>query len=315
MPSCRRVVFEAIRSLQDVHAKPKWENGDPCLQLARALSVAEDTLALNEPLSRMSPWRRFLLGLRTPKRVFRGSGAYCRISDGMDHTYIAKSTTAGNAGEDTPVTFTASPGLSAFSVSPAEFLASRPDIHNLIAGCMVFRPMPGSNSSNTSFDTLLLRRAPSDSFPLKWEIPAGTADPSVDSSILGVAVRELWEETQLQARRFLCTVGLGLPDGVTSLSLTGEVEDARMDTELDMCSLRLSGQTWAVVTFIADVDDRNREPVLRPDEHVAWAWVNEDEIREGKFRGEAGDALEFVSEAMRSTLLEGFSVRKEMTQV
>jgi len=213
-----------------------------------------------------------------------------------------------------PITYTTSAELSAFSVSPAELLASRPDIHNLIAGTMIFRLVPDSSSTGVLLETLLLQRAPSDSFPLKWEIPAGTADPSIDRSILGVAVRELWEETQLRARHLSLSVGLGLPDGVASLALVGEAEDASMDKEFDFCLLRVSGLTWAIATFITDVEDDAGEVTLRPDEHVAWIWVTEDEVKERKLRGDESNGLEFVSEAMRMTLLEGFKLRKEMPE-
>ncbi|KAM0420330.1 hypothetical protein ACHAPT_011872 [Fusarium lateritium] len=208
--------------------------------------------------------------------------------------------------EQAPTTFAISEAVTHFSISPAEFLASRPDIHNLIAGAMIFRSTPDS------LETLLLQRAPSDSFPLKWEIPAGTTEPSIDLSIAGTAVRELWEETQLRARRLRRSVGLGLPNGVTNLALTGEAEDARMDSELDLCLLRVSSLTWAIVTFITDVEDGPLDVVLRPDEHIAWTWVDEHEVKKGQFRRETGKGFEFVSEAMRMTVLEGFRLWKEM---
>lgn len=206
-----------------------------------------------------------------------------------------------------PTAFEVSENISAFSIPPAEFLASRPDIHNLIAGTMVFRLKPDDR-----LETLLLQRAPSDSFPLKWEIPAGTADPSIDRSIAGVAVRELWEETQLRARKLYCTVGLGLGDTTTRLTCGGEVESATMDSELEICLLRVSGLTWAVVTFIADVEKGCGEVVLRPEEHTSWAWIGEDEVMKEQFCGKSNETLEFVSEAMKMTLLQGFKLRKHM---
>ncbi|KAG7294559.1 hypothetical protein NEMBOFW57_004634 [Staphylotrichum longicolle] len=144
--------------------------------------------------------------------------------------------------------FTTSSTLSAFSISPASFLASRPDIHNLIAGAMVFRTAPNTINSPdgtaapttvtaaTHLETLLLQRALSDSFPLRWEIPGGTADPRLDATVAGVAVRELWEETQLRARRLVCPVGLGLAPGVASLAMLGEAEDARADADAEWSS-------------------------------------------------------------------------------
>ncbi|KAL6907355.1 hypothetical protein GGI43DRAFT_397174 [Trichoderma evansii] len=103
----------------------------------------------------------------------------------MMHSRASKPVPEQQREEQAPTAFTAFADISAFSISPATFLASRPDIHNLIAGAMVFRLSP----ENSSLETLLLQRAPSDSFTLKWGIPAGTADPSIDLSIISVAVR------------------------------------------------------------------------------------------------------------------------------
>lgn len=203
-----------------------------------------------------------------------------------------------------PSSVTTSPKVSDFLISPTAFLARRPDIHNIICGAVVFRSRP-----SVSDEVLLLKRAPSDSFPLKWETPGGTADPFVDQSIVGVAVRELWEETQLRARIVSCAVGLGLPAGVHNIVSLGEVTDARMDKEYTLCLLRLEELTWAVGTFIVDVEVREAQIKLRDDEHVDWAWVSETEIDKGKFH--SGNELAFVSEAMRMTVLEAFRLKRK----
>ncbi|KAJ6442791.1 putative AC transposase [Purpureocillium lavendulum] len=229
----------------------------------------------------------------------------------MEQSGTVKAAVKSDVSEHAPITYTASPAIQMFSVPPADLLASRPDIHNVIAGAMVFRsPSADSGSGGAHREVLLLRRAASDSFPLKWEIPAGTADPMADRSIIEVAVRELWEETQLRARRLHRAVGMGLPQGVTEISCTGDVQDARMDAELPMSLLRLSGRTWAVVTFLTGLEDDNAEVLLREDEHVDWAWVTRDEVREGRFH--TGANLDLVSEAMKMILLEGFRVMEEI---
>ncbi|CAH0057447.1 unnamed protein product [Clonostachys solani] len=222
----------------------------------------------------------------------------------------SKPVTGGGTEEQVLGDFKISDDLFAFSISPAEFLTSRPQIHNLIAGTIVFRSLFAA-PSGPNLETLLIQRAASDSFALKWEIPAGTADLTADTSIAGVAVRELWEETQLRTRKLTHSVGLGLPDDVSYLTLEGEAEDARMDPDLNIFLLRVSGLTWAIVTFIADIEDNHGAVTLRPDEHLAWAWVSEDEVKEGRFRHGTGQNLEFVSEAMRMIVLEGFRVKKE----
>lgn len=207
-----------------------------------------------------------------------------------------------------PSTVTTSHKVSEFLVSPNAFLARRTDIHNIICGAVVFRTRRGV-SDDLAHEVLLLKRAPSDSFALKWETPGGTADPIVDQSIVGVAVRELWEETQLRARRVSCAVGLGLPAGVNNIVSLGEVTDARMDKEHTLCLLRLEELTWAVGTFIVDVEDTGAQIELRDDEHIEWAWVSETEVDKGKFQ--SGDELDFVSEAMRMTVLEAFRLKRE----
>ncbi|KAI0407299.1 hypothetical protein F4802DRAFT_554964 [Xylaria palmicola] len=216
--------------------------------------------------------------------------------------------------KQTPLTFTIAPTIAEFSISPANLFTSRPDVQNLLGGTVIFRPASGSTPSDKTYETLLIRRAPSDSFPLKWEIPGGTADPKVDHSIIEVAVRELFEETQLRARRLCCTVGLGLPNGIPNLALVGEAEEAKMDSEYNFCLLRVSGMTWAIVTFMTEIEDEQANIVLREDEHVEWAWVTETEAKNNRFEMASGRELEFVSEAMRLIVLEGFRLKKEMTQ-
>jgi 8-oxo-dGTP pyrophosphatase MutT (NUDIX family) len=207
--------------------------------------------------------------------------------------------------------YSVSTDISAFQISPADLLASRPDIHNIIAGAMVFRSSPEEASGKPRSEVLLLQRAASDSFPLKWEIPAGTADPTVDHSIIEVAVRELWEETGLRAHRLHQTVGLGLPPGASPhIEVAGDVEDARMDSEYPIILLRVTGRTWAVATFLVDVGDDTEEIALQEEEHVRWAWVTESEVETGRFLSQAEESFDLVSEAMKSLILEGFRIRK-----
>lgn len=205
--------------------------------------------------------------------------------------------------------FAVSDDLSHFLTSPAEFIASREDVDKVIAGAMVFRPDPNSNLRR---QTLLLRRAPSDSFPLQWEVPAGTADPALDHSIVGVAVRELWEETHLQARRVFATVGMGPGPSTASQKLIGDIADARMDSQGTMCLLRFAGLTWAIVTFLTDVEDENAKVILQEDEHVEWAWVTKDEVEKGSFSHDSEKPLDLVSEPMKLIILEGFRLMDEL---
>ncbi|PWI68691.1 hypothetical protein PCL_01780 [Purpureocillium lilacinum] len=130
--------------------------------------------------------------------------------------------------------FTVAEGLPAsLSLSPGEFLAARPHIHRLMAACMVFRRGGGEDREQQCqhhqeqeeeqqqqqqqqeqqqqappLQTLLIRRAASDSYPLKWEIPGGSVSTARDASVLHAAARELREETGLRVARFHCPLGM-----------------------------------------------------------------------------------------------------------
>lgn len=130
--------------------------------------------------------------------------------------------------------FTVAEGLPAsLSLSPSEFLAARPHIHRLMAACMVFRRGGGEDREQQCqhhqeqeeeqqqqqqqqeqqqqappLQTLLVRRAASDSYPLKWEIPGGSVSTARDASVLHAAARELREETGLRVARFHCPLGM-----------------------------------------------------------------------------------------------------------
>ncbi|KAH7144528.1 NUDIX hydrolase domain-like protein [Dactylonectria estremocensis] len=191
-----------------------------------------------------------------------------------------------------PKSYTVSPALQAHAdLTPAALLASQNgDISHLIAGALV---------TDAQGRALLLRRAPTDSWPLKWEVPGGCVD-ATDASLVAAAVRELWEETGLRAVHVRAPVRL----------LSSERADAGHDpaeTDLrmkgDLCLFRETGNVWAKLTAWVDVEAT--EPVVvRADEHAEWAWVSEPEARTRRFAD--GRELDFVSEGVRQTVLEGF---------
>ncbi|UNI16400.1 hypothetical protein JDV02_002835 [Purpureocillium takamizusanense] len=145
----------------------------------------------------------------------------------------------------TNMAFTTAPGLPAsLSLPLGEFLAARPHIHRLMAACMVFRRGGGEREDDDDdeeegeeddyeeeggepqqqrekkqkqqkrrqatppLQTLLIRRAASDSYPLKWEIPGGSVSASRDASVLHAAARELREETGLRVAHVHCPLGM-----------------------------------------------------------------------------------------------------------
>ena len=211
--------------------------------------------------------------------------------------------------------FTFSENVSNFNVSPAKLLASMPGVGNLLAGTLIFRSAEGSQAGESDgtrdHEVLLIRRSPTDTFPLKWETPVGTADPD-DTSILGVAARELWEEAGLQAGVVKDSVGLQLPDGQMELPLVNGTATARKIPGSDLFVLRFADDDeWAAAFFVVELRDPGAKVVLQPAEHVDYAWVTEDEVRDER-RAEGGESLDFASEAMKNVLLHGFEKRRNM---
>ncbi|KAK7421849.1 hypothetical protein QQZ08_009794 [Neonectria magnoliae] len=201
-----------------------------------------------------------------------------------------------------PTSYTVSPALHRYSsVPPAALLAADPDIDHLIAGAVV---------TNPHGLVLLLRRAATDSWPLRWEVPGGCVD-AADASLVAAAVRELWEETGLRATAVTRAVRLldededGDGDGEVK-SDSGEGE-ADLRVKDDLCLFRETGSVWAKLTAWVDVESCDAV-VVRDDEHAEWAWVSEEEARRRRFAD--GRELDFVSEGVRRTVLEGFRLWK-----
>lgn len=201
-----------------------------------------------------------------------------------------------------PTSYTVSPSLQAHaSTSPSAFLAANADIDNLIAGALV---------TNAQGRILLLRRAPTDSWPLKWEVPGGCVD-ATDASFVAAAVRELWEESGLRATRVKAAVRLlseaeaGESEPKTEAAGDGEVD---LQMKGDVCLFRETGNVWAKLTAWVDVETCEAV-VVRADEHAEWAWVTQEEARLRKFAD--GRELDFVSEGVRRTVLEGFRLWEE----
>lgn len=69
---------------------------------------------------------------------------------------------------------------------------------------------------------------------------------------------------------------------------------------------------WCRIAFMVEVEDYARV-TLDPEEHQAYLWVTETEVR--TMRTQAGRELEFASEPMRATMLEGFRVGKAKKRV
>lgn len=222
-----------------------------------------------------------------------------------------------------PTTYTVSPSLTRYTSPPSTFLAANPSIDHLIAGAVVTDPRGR---------ILLLRRAAHDSWPNKWEVPGGCVDPE-DSSLVAAAVRELWEESGLVTThvraavglyRFSCSASSSTPSTSSNSSTSspgnrgqdaaehpkGAGEDI-LAVQDEMVLFRETGNTWGKLTAWTDVASCEAVTV-RPDEHADWAWVTREEAEERRFAH--GGELDFVSDGVRLTVLEGFRLWKESRQ-
>ncbi|CAM1509931.1 Fc.00g002660.m01.CDS01 [Cosmosporella sp. VM-42] len=197
-----------------------------------------------------------------------------------------------------PESYMISPTLKAFTTPPAQFVAENPVIDYLIAGALV---------TNPAGKILLVRRAAHDSWPLLWEVPGGCVDPD-DKSFVSAAVRELWEETGLRATNVLAAVKLAPDEAVESGEKEKDKEEEGAKMLGDVCIFKVKTVVWAKLTAWMDVADYNCVEI-RPDEHQEWAWVSEEEARAERLRD--GRVLEFTSDGVRRSVLDGFRLWKE----
>ncbi|CAI4214501.1 unnamed protein product [Parascedosporium putredinis] len=166
-----------------------------------------------------------------------------------------------------------------------------------IASSLVFEPNEGR--------LLIVQRSATDYGAHMWELPGGTVDP---------------HESVLEGRR-------GTPRGVWTAVDVGEMRrrtarPAPLRRFRD-CLRPRAGQAfgggrpeentlWCRIAFMVEVEDYARV-TLDPEEHQAYLWVTETEVR--TMRTQAGRELEFASEPMRATMLEGFRVGKAKKRV
>ncbi|KAI3392683.1 hypothetical protein diail_5323 [Diaporthe ilicicola] len=155
---------------------------------------------------------------------------------------------------------------SPYALSPEAYLAANPSITDIIGSAAVFyHPQPHSKHQPR---LLLIQRSPHDFFPLKWELPGGSVDRGTDgdSSLVAGAVRELREETGLEAVRVVRWVAdREFPEG----------DEVR---------------TWRQVIFEVEIGGEGEEEEgmgglkvrLDPEEHVDYRWVTAEEVREGR---------------------------------
>ncbi|KAF2718990.1 hypothetical protein K431DRAFT_287162 [Polychaeton citri CBS 116435] len=201
--------------------------------------------------------------------------------------------------------------LTSFLQSPSTIDTQCQYIRGIVVGAMVLRQQH-HDSYGMSTQTLILRRIATDTYPLDWELPGGGADFDADRTLADVAARELWEETGLRAKRMVCPIR---PDGPGEQQ---EQEQEMMNINGDKSHHSTvsifsdeEGDDWGIANFIVEVEDLSRPVLIDPREHVEWAWVTEQEVRDSALSGVGAKRekeLKFVSEVMRRTILEGFRI-------
>jgi len=180
------------------------------------------------------------------------------------------------------------PSLDQFSVPYKTYLSDVPkdpfrDSYDwIVVGAVVF---------DSGGRILLIQRSAKDFFPNLWEIPGGGCE-EVDESIIHTVVRELREETGLQARGVGPMVGVGY------------------------CFPISTGKIACKYSFVVGIDDQSSERgsidvQLDPNEHQNHVWVTEQDVRAGRI---AAIELKFTSAAQEKVILEAFELRKAVQE-
>lgn len=216
-------------------------------------------------------------------------------------------------------TFTISPALQStlYDAPVQKYLSANPTVTNPLASAAVFFRHPHHSPQESQLRLLLLQRAPTDTLPLKWELPGGSVDLGPDSggssrssdfSVIHGAVRELHEETGLVARQVVRELGV---QREFYEEIPGQGGSRRL--------------TWRMVIFEVDVDfgtveegqgEEEGEKMgsllpkvkLEPGEHARYLWCTEEDIRAGWCDGVE---LELTHEDWRVIMLRAFELHRE----
>lgn len=123
--------------------------------------------------------------------------------------------------------------------------------------------------------------------PNKWETPGGGCD-NEDQSILSAVGREVWEETGLLVSHIGPRVGA---DHIFSTR---------------------GGKIVCKFNFLVEAEKNEAGELdvkVDPNEHQAFVWVTEEEVRAGKV---GNLTLNFTTLEQLNVVLEAFDVRKQM---
>ncbi|PYI24084.1 hypothetical protein BO99DRAFT_457933 [Aspergillus violaceofuscus CBS 115571] len=226
-------------------------------------------------------------------------------------------------------TFTHPPTLDPYTLPLPTFLTTthHPRTHthtltpttHIVTGALIFNPNPSTtkapNHPPEEHHILLLRRAPTDSYPGRWEAPGGSCD-ATDASILAGAAREVYEETGLRVVRFLALVGVdawevvragGVRKAVVKFTFLVEV-----DLSLSVGAQGVQGMQGMHGEVEGEVKCGGLGIRLEPAEHDAFVWATEEAVRAGVvcLRGQRV-GMEFVGR-QRENYLRGFEVLRSL---
>ncbi|KAM7199493.1 NUDIX hydrolase domain-like protein [Naviculisporaceae sp. PSN 640] len=226
-------------------------------------------------------------------------------------------TPIGRTPSDATFQFTSHPSVQAFKQSPPEFLRRHFDVSNkarppvpkfLATGAIVFDHRPPPNSDHPP-RTLLIQRAAHDSMPLNWETPGGGCDDD-DPSILHACARELKEEAGLDA----VSVGPVVPCASSRIT---SMTDGNAEAGQAEWGERMGGQFFLTrrgglvckFYFIVELPEDSASRVnVDPNEHSAFVWATEDEVRRKKMDGENGIQLDFTTREQYEVILAAFKM-------
>ncbi|KAL7268686.1 hypothetical protein RUND412_008679 [Rhizina undulata] len=170
------------------------------------------------------------------------------------------------------------PALFPFTSSLPSLLAQTPHLNDIAVGAFIFNHPTHSPAPvpDAPLQLLVLRRAPTESFPNRWEVPGGGVEaPPVDASILHGLVREVLEETGLSVRRVVREIVPWLEFGASR------------------------GLRCRKFNFEVEVEEVEAVTV-DPAEHTEWRWVG---------LGELGE-IEFTTEEMKACVREALEKKR-----
>ncbi|MCJ1245000.1 hypothetical protein MMC30_002201 [Trapelia coarctata] len=231
-----------------------------------------------------------------------------------------------------PIQIHIPPQLHHHAVPLSKFLDQNQKYNTLAIGALIFSP--GHLSSPAGPRLLLVQRATTErAFANLWEIPGGAAELS-DPTILHSVAREVFEETGLRLTRFVRQIGDGEEFRVSPkekpkrcLKLSFEIHVEEIGNPL------LAGLQQPASLDLEHSDEHSAKPVLEslknvsvvldPEEHQAFQWVTEEEVKnaicflqlgEDSFARNMAEIaqmegdLKLVSEDLRQMLLKAFAL-------